>query len=176
MLGELLRLLMGRDSITGRFVFGTAPAAIVRFRALHDVANGCWTWRGALNQQTGYGVFRGPHGKAISAHRYSFTIYNGEIPEGASVLHRCDNRACVNPGHLYAGDQKQNVRDMDDRGRRINSPSLGEAHGRAVLTDRAVMEMRASSESDTALAKRYNVSLTTIGRARSGKTWRHLNG
>jgi hypothetical protein len=70
----------------------------------------CWLWVGRMNN-TGYGsyLFRG-------AHRISYEMAYGAIPEGLCCMHRCDVKLCVNPLHLEAGTQRQNVRDYFDRG------------------------------------------------------------
>lgn len=81
----------------------------------------CWLWRGAKDS-CGYGKMINGSRKDdsrtfVSAHRYAYKFYVGPIPLGLSVLHRCDVRSCVNPLHLYAGTQKQNVLDAVKRGR-----------------------------------------------------------
>lgn len=66
---------------------------------------------------TGYGAF-GPKGTGqVGAHRYSWFLANGPIPTGMYVLHTCDDRACVNPAHLFIGTQRDNIRDMIAKGR-----------------------------------------------------------
>lgn len=72
---------------------------------------GCWTWTTPRRQQ-GYGMW----GRTL-AHRYSWALANGPIPEGLWVLHHCDNPPCVNPTHLYLGTVVENVQDMVARGR-----------------------------------------------------------
>lgn len=79
---------------------------------------GCWLWLGAHGPTRGglgYGAFRF-EGGTESAHRAAFALYVGPIPDGLQVLHRCDNKACVNPAHLYAGTRTDNARDMVERG------------------------------------------------------------
>ncbi len=75
----------------------------------------CWIWMGAHNED-GYGLIY-IEGKMIAAHRMSWELSNGPIPPSASILHKCDNPPCVNPDHLYAGTQSDNVHDMLARGR-----------------------------------------------------------
>lgn len=75
----------------------------------------CWPWTGALNS-TGYGAF--VLGRKIhTAHRASFMLFNGEIPDGMEVCHTCDVRHCVNPEHLFLGSRMDNVRDCISKGR-----------------------------------------------------------
>lgn len=94
----------------------------------------CWEWTGMTNNY-GYGLIQdsGRNGKRWFAHRYSWYIHNGDIPEpkgyhGAVVRHKCDNRLCVNPEHLEIGTQVDNVNDMDDRGRRVSVGSGKRTH------------------------------------------------
>ena len=85
--------------------------------------DGCWNWTGYRNA-AGYGLARctGRHRKA---HRVSFTIANGPIPDGMEVLHKCDNPACVNPSHLETGSHALNMGQMKTRGR----AATGDRHG-----------------------------------------------
>ena len=85
-----------------------------------SIASGCWEWQSAI-RGNGYGAFfthlieegRKCHG----AHRYSWMLANGPIPDGLWVLHKCDNRICVNPDHLFLGDRTDNMRDCAQKGR-----------------------------------------------------------
>jgi len=78
-------------------------------------SSGCWHFTGAINT-TGYGVV-GFKGKVWQAHRLSYYFHNGAIPDGLMVLHKCDNRRCVNPDHLFLGTAKDNTQDMINKGR-----------------------------------------------------------
>ena len=77
---------------------------------------GCWEWQGARDPH-GYGRFQVVTGTTQKANRFAYELTNGPVPTGLYVLHHCDNPPCVNPAHLYAGTQRDNVRDMVARGR-----------------------------------------------------------
>lgn len=86
-----------------------------RFFQKVNKTNSCWLWTGALNSR-GYGSM-GVAGKAISAHRLSYTWFKGEIPEGMIVCHSCDVPSCVNPDHLWVGSYADNMNDMVNKNR-----------------------------------------------------------
>jgi hypothetical protein len=87
-----------------------------RFWRFVTKTDGCWEWTGADNGH-GYGAFSVARSKARAAHRVSWEIHNGQIPGRLWVLHKCDNRRCVNPSHLFLGDNTANVRDCVSKGR-----------------------------------------------------------
>ena len=87
-----------------------------------DETTGCWNWTGALSR--GYGLLSSRFGKSPhKAHRLSYELHKGQIPEGMVVRHTCDNTRCCNPDHLVIGTQRDNANDMASRGR-MNRESL----------------------------------------------------
>ena len=80
-----------------------------------EPTSGCWLWlRGVHN--TGYGQAT-VNNKSVTAHRLSWVLQNGDIPGGLCVLHKCDVRLCVNPGHLFLGTHQDNTDDKMVKGR-----------------------------------------------------------
>jgi len=134
---------------------------------------GCWEWIGARYSGTGYGMLgvgNRPHG----AHRVSWEVNCGPIPSGMSVLHRCDNRGCVRPDHLFLGTPADNTADMMAKGRNGFSSTRGMRHPNAKLTDDNARMIKASPLIDSDLAWRLGVSKQVIGAVRKGKTWKHV--
>lgn len=134
----------------------------------------CWMWMACTNRRN-YGIM-GIVSAPWLAHRYSYERFVGPIPDGLEVLHNCDNPSCVNPDHLRVGTQTENMRDMDMRGRRVNTPQRGERHGCSKLTADNVnsIRLRHSSPKDTAtLALEFGVSTSAVRRIISGKNWKH---
>lgn len=131
---------------------------------------GCWLWCRARHQ-LGYGL--SSKGKA---HRYAWELFNGPIPEGLSVLHRCDIRNCVNPDHLFLGTQADNMRDAATKGRIVAVPQPGEANPMAKLTQSQVEKMRyiraTTNKSYKALAAQFGVTAMTAYRAVKGESWK----
>jgi hypothetical protein len=107
------------------------------------------------------------------AHRVSFLLLRPDevVADGMCVCHSCDNRACVNPHHLFLGTQADNLRDMREKGRQ----SRGEAHGHAKLTAADVHLIRCDTRTQRAIAADYGVSVATVNHARTGKNWGHIS-
>lgn len=130
--------------------------------------DGCWRYTGGLNSG-GYGNIW-DNGRTRSAHVVSFECHSGPVPEGLSVLHSCDYRACINPEHLFAGTTQDNIDDMVTKGR---DGFKGERNGRCLLTKDQREEIRAllSEHSQQHIANMYNVSRSTIAAIKSGRNW-----
>lgn len=155
---------------------GKAKPVADRFWPKVRKGDGCWEWTASAGKH-GYGILS-VKGIARTAHRVSWEIANGPIPGGMFVCHRCDNRRCVRPDHLFLGTQAENNRDMfakgrDNRGARVR----GERHPHARLTGEVVAEIRrrhAAGESDRRIAESIGVAEPTVQNARTGRTWRHV--
>lgn len=135
-----------------------------------DSKTGCWNWTGMKNPN-GYGQVK-RDGKFLFAHRYSYLLHKGEIGE-YFVLHKCDNRKCVNPDHLLLGTQKDNQQDMKRKGRHIH----GELSSQAKLTEKKVMEIYALHEGGMGtirLAKKFGVTKNLTWMIVRGRVWSHL--
>jgi hypothetical protein len=133
---------------------------------------------------SGYG-YLSVGGRDTRAHIYAYSIVIGPVECGMFVCHRCDNKLCVRPSHLYEGTPRQNTRDAFERGLMdmqaliIGREMLrGERHHQAILTKQDVMAIRtAHLEGFTTgvdLAQAYGVSQTTISRIVKRKTWTHI--
>jgi hypothetical protein len=155
------------------------PKRIEAFHKSYTVDdNGCWNWSKSRWPNGGYGVFYYDGGNR--AHRASWVIHNGPIPDGMVVCHTCDNPPCVNPAHLFVGTQADNVRDRHKKGRTVISPKFsqvklrGEEHVCAKLSDDKVRMIRSSTLSNQEFAALFGVTPQTIHAVRAGKTWKHV--
>lgn len=146
-----------------------------RFQAMTPAATGdeaCWEWPLSRNKQTGYGQFMVSARPMIleTAHRLSFELNKEPILPGEVVRHDCDNRGCFNPAHLQKGTHSQNHEDMVSRGRHHH----GETHHNAKLTESDVVEIRASKENFSKLAKKFGVSRSSIAQVVERRSWKHI--
>jgi len=128
--------------------------------------NACWPWRGTI-MSMGYGM----KGSRL-AHRFVFETLVRPLNPGECVLHRCDNPPCVNPLHLFPGTQADNVADMHAKGRARKRGLPGESHHQAKLTGADVAAIRASTEPQRVLARRFGVGQSQVWRIKHGRSWR----
>lgn len=147
--------------------------AITRFeKYIFYSPDGCWYWTSDMNQ-SGYGrIF--VNGIATLAHRFSYSINVDDIHVGLQVLHKCDNRLCVNPYHLFLGTNDDNMKDKVKKGR----SQKGEKHPRCKVTTEAVIQIRKMFEDGIRVS---HITRSNFGLSRSGiqsilekKTWKHI--
>jgi hypothetical protein len=143
-------------------------ADLLLARATPGKPNECWPWPHALTRN-GYG--RVGVGRLLRyAHRLSFEAFNGPIPDGENVCHRCDNPPCWNPAHLFSGTTAENIADRDRKERVCR----GERHHASRLSEDEVREIRASGLSGPELGRQYGVSPFTIYKILDGRSWKHV--
>lgn len=126
---------------------------------------GCWEW-GLCISSGGYGII-GVNQKARLAHRISYQEFVGEIADGMCVLHKCDNRKCINPEHLFLGTKGDNADDRKRKGR----CAKGEGNGGAKLSESDVRYIRQSEQSAKDLSILFDVHVSAIYKIRSGIYW-----
>ena len=130
----------------------------------------CWVWT-AVKDRKGYGKIK-DRGKMRQAHRVSYELHKGAIPDGAFVCHQCDNRACINHEHLFLGSHTDNMEDMKSKGRQ----QKGVRNCRAKLTEDDIVAIRAARGApQPELAKAYGVSQSHISDIQTGKKWSHIH-
>ncbi len=134
----------------------------------------CWIWTGAKTRQ-GYGSFvvRSRPFETMLAHRVSWELHNGPIPGGMQVLHTCDNPPCINPAHLYLGNNDDNVADRMEKGRHVSVGVLGERNPQAKINRFDVLTIREeyTPERRKSLALRFGISEGHVVRIARGKSW-----
>jgi len=140
---------------------------IERFEAKFTKGDGCWNWHAAL-ATGGYGHFW-LRGRPRPASQASYLLYKGAIEGGLFVLHTCDNRRCVNPGHLFLGTLRDNVDDMVSKGRQVK----GSASKNAKLTEAQARAIREDARSQRKIGAAYGISHTVVGQIKAGELWRH---
>jgi hypothetical protein len=131
----------------------------------------CWLWTGAKQGGRGgkYGAFQLGWKIQKRAHRLSFEIANGPIPDGMMVCHVCDVPLCVNPAHLFLGTAKENIDDMDAKNRRVSCK--GQRNGASKLTTEAVRNIYLDPRTNREIAQDYNVNSNLISQIRHRKIW-----
>lgn len=153
------------------------------FRHVDKTRGECWIWT-AHKSRSGYGTFWMPEsdGKPetnVRAHRLSWILTNGPIPDDLCVLHKCDNRACVNPGHLFLGTNQDNTDDMIAKGRKgYPNPKRGEESSVSVLTTEQVIEIKRLLTSTNLLcseiASQMGIARHSVYNIKLNRGWDHV--
>lgn len=146
-------------------------------RTIINENTGCIEWQGATNNH-GYGQIR-KNGAIFYVHRVMFENAHGRsIIKDAHLMHSCDNPKCCNPAHLSEGSAKDNLNDMQRKGRKVSIVQAGANHYRAKLTDEQVHEIRSlqGHVGSTILGRRFGVAPSTINRIWNGQNWARPSG
>lgn len=157
---------------------------IIRFLKKLDRNGNCWEWQGTISEY-GYGRLN-LNTKMVFAHRMAYELQYGEIPNGLLVCHKCDNRKCCNPDHLFLGTPQENTDDRVRKGRSTRHPKrlkvykpklIGENHPSHKLTNNQVDEIRkryawfgVNGDSSIKLAKEFGVSNQLINQIVNNKS------
>lgn len=147
----------------------------LRRRSELNPETGCIEWRGAITG--GYGLLSlRNNGKRTtrSAHRLSYEAHIGEIPKGICICHKCDNRKCINPDHLFLGTHLDNAKDREKKGR--GNHRVGE-ECTAKLTEEQIILIRQLSiggVSQKEIALKFGMNASTISYIVNQKTWKHV--
>lgn len=153
----------------------------------------CWNWTGALFAQ-GYGCIGISGGKVVKAHRFSYEHFIGQIPEGKLVCHKCDNKKCINPGHLFLGSHHDNNLDCVRKGRHplIKKGVLpeqfrkciGSLASNAKLNEEIVKDVRKRLRNEDSVNMRdvvngiirdYGLKRDHISSIKTNRIWRHVS-
>jgi hypothetical protein len=149
--------------------YGRKPIKERLDRNHHKVdETGCWEWLGA-KYSNGYGAIRKDYSSLsrTGAHRAAYEAHHGPIPVGLRVCHRCDNRLCINPDHLFLGTASDNTKDMVRKGR----------HGNMKLTQDSVKEIREAFKHGTSskdIQSKYQISKSLASKILTNKLWKDI--
>jgi hypothetical protein len=140
-------------------------------------ADACWPWTGSTSK--GYGRFNFEKSFRL-AHRVAFALASGEAPPGLGVLHRCDNKRCCNPKHLFLGTQADNMLDMVLKDRqRVGPVHHGKRNPMARLTTENIADIRGAYEDGEAtteqIASEYGITHQHAVRIVQAKAWKNTN-
>ena len=154
----------------------------------------CWEWQGSNIR--GYGQFSLSHFKTVKAHRFSYELKYGKIPDGMLVCHHCDNPKCVNPNHLFLGTSADNTKDRDTKGRQAKGDThgaklhpekfqflhakgapRGSKNARTHLTEDDVIQIKKllkTKMSQAEIGKKFGVTRFVIWKIKVGLAWSHI--
>lgn len=142
-------------------------------KVMPEPMSGCYLWEASVGKD-GYGTFK-LRGKNRKAHRVAYVLSYGPVSRADVVCHKCDNRACVNPGHLFLGSHRDNMKDMTAKGRQAKG---GRCH-LTKLSAASVLEIYArahNGEPHLDIARDFGIGRRNVSEIKRGKTWNHLTG
>lgn len=149
------------------------PHRIRNFYKHFSQSEDCWEWT-ACRDRDGYGIFNmGELGENFRANRASWIIHNGPIPKRMMVLHKCDNRPCVNPKHLFLGTNDENMKDMVNKGR----AARGVKNVNSKITEHHAFMIKHLSLAGNRICdimKQLSLPRKTVEHVVYGNTWKHV--
>lgn len=172
-LSERVARSIGYEGARGHIDKRQAKRRSESFWSKVDKTTDCWNWTASVNRK-GYGRFGNPTMRQgyMGAHRFSWVLTYGEIPDGKWVLHKCDNPRCVRPDHLFLGDAAANVSDQIAKDRWLH----GSRNPMAKLTEASALEIREIYSSGNVtyreIGSRFGISPSLVGMIVRGKSWR----
>ena len=152
-----------------------ADNEMIRFWDKVDRTEDCWNWTGATNG-VGYGRL-GHRGKLVSAHRFSYELVYGRIPDGMLICHHCDNPGCVRPSHLFLGTNSDNIRDAHAKGRITMPDRRGELSSSSKIVESDVHEIRRLNSlgvTQELLGKMWRITQQHVSNIVTKKNWAHV--
>jgi len=164
---------VSRQAVSSVLAFEMSDAQRARFWSKVEKSDGCWMWRGYVSP-LGYGKFV-VNKCNRSVHRISWYLANGPIPDWADICHHCDNPACVNPAHLFAGTARDNILDMERKGR--SRHPRGQQNGRNKLSEDDVRRIRnlvASGMTGYRVSQVVGISPGVVWAIHNKRIWRHV--
>ena len=157
-----------RPEMRGLFVTRGRPLALRFAEKVQPHKSGCHHWTGSI-MPNGYGQIHS-NGRTAYAHRVAWELANGPVPDGAFVLHTCDNRRCVNLAHLWLGTYLDNINDMNAKLRHAH----GAKNGHAKLTAAEVRLIRFMGGTHREIATHFGVTQPLVSMIRAGRIWKHV--
>lgn len=137
--------------------------------------NVCWEWNNK-RRPAGYGMFYF-RGKWFSAHRISFQIVKGDIPDGLFVCHSCDNKSCINPAHLFLGTNRDNILDAVKKGIHGKNLHRGTRHYRSLVQETDIILIRrlaAKRFSHGQIADLFDMTRRNVTKIVNRANWKHI--
>jgi len=148
----------------GKRFFCSMPCRLKAYCTIDPITK-CWNYREKWLDKYGYGKFT--VGKTCkSAHRISYELFKGPIEDNKYVLHECDNRACVNPDHLWLGTNNENMMDMVEKERQSSKLNITDVV--------SIRKMWQQGYPQKKIAELFKIAQCTISLIVNGKKWKHI--